>query len=203
MRRRADRARLVLALVLACPALATLAQPTAAQRERFTSQCLACHGPQGVSSLPLTPSLAGQHSFYAITQLFLFREGRRDNPVMLEQAKGMSDADLQAFADLIAQLPPPSNTTTMHAPVDGARSARGQALAQRLNCFGCHGADLAGGKQVARLARQREDYLLHTLQGFRAGTRVGYTSAMSEALAGTTPQQLEDLAHFLAHAAGP
>jgi cytochrome c553 len=26
-----------------------------------------------------TPALAGQHSFYAITQLFLFREGRRSN----------------------------------------------------------------------------------------------------------------------------
>ena len=38
---------------------------------------------------------------------------------------------------------------------------------------------------LPRLAGQREDYLLHTLQGFRAATRVGYGPAMTEALAGT------------------
>ena len=89
------------------------------------------------------------------------------------------------------------------APALGAVAADDKvnaALAQRLHCTGCHGADLAGGKQVPRLAGQREDYLLHALRGFRAATRVGYSAAMTEALAGTTPQQLEDLAHHLAHA---
>ena len=57
------------------------------------------------------------------------------------------------------------------------RLARGQALAGKLHCVGCHGADFAGGKQVPRLAGQREDYLRTALAGFRAGRRVGYTPA--------------------------
>ena len=67
--------------------------------ERFAA-CLACHGERGVSSLPLTPSLAGQPSFYAITQLFLFREGRRQNEAMTAVAKGMSDADPVSYTHL-------------------------------------------------------------------------------------------------------
>ncbi|MBX3604078.1 MAG: c-type cytochrome, partial [Piscinibacter sp.] len=98
---------------------------------------------------------------------------------------------------LIGRLPP--RPPAEESAPDAAKQARGAALAQRLHCTGCHGADLAGGAQVPRLAGQREDYLLHALRGYRAGTRVGYTPAMSEALAGTTPEQLEDLAHYLAH----
>jgi cytochrome c553 len=168
-------------------------QPTV--QERF-ALCVACHGEGGVSRTALTPSLAGQPSFYAITQLFLFREGRRSNEAMSAVAKGMSDDDLRAFSDYIGQLPPPPPTET---PADALRLARGAALAQRHHCAGCHGADYTGGKQVARLARQREDYLLQTLRQFHAAQRVGYTQAMNEALAGIPDEGLADLAHFLAH----
>lgn len=170
------------------------AQDAAPASERFAA-CLACHGERGVSSLPLTPSLAGQPSFYAITQLFLFREGRRQNEAMTAVAKGMSDADLRAFSELIAKLPAPPAA----GAGDAARTARGAAVAQRFRCASCHGADYAGGQQVARLAGQREDYLNKALTEFRAGTRVGYTSAMSEALAGIEPDELRDLAHYLAN----
>lgn len=165
--------------------------------QRLQQQCLVCHGPQGRSELALTPSLAGQPSFYAITQLFLFREGRRDNVAMTAVAKGMSDADLRGFADAIARLPPPPAPAVSGA--DPARLARGAALAQKGHCAGCHGADYAGGQQVPRVAHQREDYLRVALQGFRAGTRLGYTNAMGEALAGMTPENLDDLAHYLAY----
>ena len=170
-------------------------RPQPSMQERF-ALCVACHGAGGVSTMPLTPSLAGQPSFYAITQLFLFREGRRSNEAMSAVAKGMSDDDLRAFSDYIGRLPPPPAAGT---PADPLRMARGAALAERHHCAGCHGADYSGGQQVARLARQREDYLSQTLQQFRAAQRVGYTQAMNEALAGISPEGLQDLAHFLAH----
>ena len=172
-----------------------LAQPKPSMQQRF-ALCASCHGEGGRSSQPLTPSLAGQPSFYAITQLFLFREGRRSNEAMSAVAKGMSDDDLRAYSDYIGQLPPPPPTET---PADPLRMARGAALARQHHCAGCHGSDYAGGQQVARLARQREDYLLQTLRQFSAAQRVGYTQAMNEALAGISPEGLEDLAHFLAH----
>ena len=54
--------------------------------------------------MPGTPALAGQHGFYAITQLFLFREGRRSNEAMTAVAKTMKDDDLRGFAAVIDTL---------------------------------------------------------------------------------------------------
>lgn len=164
---------------------------------RFAA-CLACHGEGGRSVTPLTPSLAGQHSFYAITQLFLFREGRRSNPLMTAVAKGMTDADMRAFADLIARLPAPP-AASMNG-LDAKRMANGATLAGQHRCGGCHGADYSGGNQVARIANQREDYLLATLREYQAGTRLGYTTAMNETLTGLTPEGLADIAYFLSNA---
>jgi cytochrome c553 len=177
-------------------ATAQAGAPAPPGTERFAT-CAPCHGAGGVSQMVETPSLAGQHSFYAITQLFLFRAGRRANPAMSAMAKEMSDADLRAYSDLIATLPAAAPAAA--APADPARLARGAALAQRHRCNSCHGDDYAGEKQVPRLAGQREDYLAKTLAEFKTGTRVGYTSAMNETLAAVDAQDLPDLAHYLAH----
>ena len=174
----------------------SLAQAKPSIQERF-ALCATCHGEAGVSALPLIPSLAGQPSFYAITQLFLFREGRRSSEAMTAVAKNMTDDDLRAFSDFIGTLPPPPASASGTA--DPLRMARGAARAQQHRCASCHGTDFAGGKQVARLAYQREDYLSQTLQQFSAAKRIGYTQAMNEALAGIPPEALQDLAHYLAH----
>lgn len=182
--------------LLALTVCAAAAMPAAAQTyaERYAANCAACHGAQGTSTMAMTPSLGAQPSFYVTTQLFLFRDGRRDNAAMTALAKGMSDNDLRGYSDAIAKLPRPQPDPVAS---DAAAVARGAALAQRLHCNGCHGADLAGGRHVPRLAGQREDYLRHALQGFRAGTRVGYTPAMTEALAGVGPDDVDDLVRYL------
>ncbi len=178
----------------AAPAVAT----TVDYGERFRTVCAACHGVNGRSDLPGMPVLAGQHSFYAITQLFLFREGRRNNEAMIALAKPMKDADLRGFADYIGTLapvpvPPPA------APPDMARMSKGLALAQQHKCLFCHGADLAGGQQVPNIAGQKEDYLHQTLQGFKSGERPAYTRAMTEALSQVSVQELTELAYFVAN----
>ncbi|MCW5638704.1 MAG: c-type cytochrome [Rubrivivax sp.] len=187
--------RCAAAMAAALCAGTALAQEPQPYAERYARTCAPCHGGAGVSALPLTPSLAGQPAFYAITQLFLFREGRRDSAAMTAVAREMSNDDLRGYSEHIGKLPPPQ---TSPADADALRMERGAALTQRLHCTGCHGSDLAGGRQVPRLALQREDYLLHALRGFRAGSRVGYTPAMTEALAGVSPAELEDMAHYLA-----
>ncbi|WP_418121974.1 c-type cytochrome [Variovorax sp. 160MFSha2.1] len=188
--------------------VAAAASPAGAQgtkgsvyAQRYAELCASCHGANGRSDMAGTPVLAGQHSFYAITQLYLFREGRRDNPAMSAVAKTMKDEDLRGFSDFIATLPavpaPPPAT-----PPDAARMARGQALAQENRCLLCHGADLAGGQQVPRIAQQHEDYLQLTLQGFRTGKRPGYTQAMSEAVGRMSPEDLDTLAYYVARFPG-
>jgi cytochrome c553 len=169
--------------------------------QRFATLCATCHGANGRSDMAGTPVLAGQHSFYAITQLFLFREGRRDNEAMTAVAKTMTDADMRGFADFIGTLPavaPPAPAT----PPDAARMRRGQELAQQHKCFFCHGNDLSGGQQVPRIGGQREDYLQAALHGFRSGKRPGYTMAMSQAVSPIAPADLDTLAYFAAHFSG-
>jgi cytochrome c553 len=186
------------AAVAAALALAAgVAAAQGADEARF-APCAACHGAGGVSTLPDTPSLAGQPSFYAITQLFLFRAERRSNAVVTAMAKPMSDADLRTYSELIGRLPAAPSVAA--GPADPERVKRGAALAERHRCASCHGAGLAGGQQVPRLAGQREDYLARALAEFRAGSRVGYTPAMNETLAGLGAAELGDLAHYLAHA---
>lgn len=184
----------VLALAAAAPAGAQ--NPSYAQR--FDALCTSCHGPGGRSQQEGVPVLAGQPAFYAITQLFLFREGRRANTAMTLVAKGMSDADLRGFSDHIGTLPPAPPATPASAP-DPVRMANGRALAQLHKCSFCHGADLAGGQQVPRIAGQREEYLRDALHGFRSGKRPGYTQAMIGAVATVPPEDLDTLAYYAAN----
>jgi cytochrome c553 len=177
--------------------------PAVAHAQTFEARlaaCLACHGADGASRIPGTPSLGGQPAFFLITQLFLFREGRRDNEAMTAAATPLTNDDLRAFADAVAKLPPPSPPVT---PPDPARFARGRAQAGRRFCGACHGADYSGREQVPRLANQREEYLLAVMRGFKAGTRIGYGPAMSEALFGLADEDLLDIAHYLAHLPRP
>jgi len=181
---------------------ASAAAAKAEYAQRFASLCAACHGANGRSDMPGTPALAGQHGFYAITQLFLFREGRRDNPAMTAVAKTLTDNDLRGFADFIDTLPPvppPAPPT----PTDAARMARGQALAQQHKCLFCHGSDLAGGQQVPRIGGQREDYVRDALRGFKTGKRPGYTQAMTEAVSQVPLEDLDTLAYYAARFTPP
>ena len=173
------------------------AAPGAAYAQRFAQLCAACHGANGRSEMPNTPALSGQHSFYAITQLFLFREGRRANEAMSAVAKGMKDDDMRGFSDFIATLPPVPAPPPATQP-DAARMARGKALAQEHKCVFCHGADFSGGQQVPRIGGQREDYLKMTLQEFKSAKRVGYTMAMAEAVGRIPGEDLDTLAYYLA-----
>lgn len=165
--------------------------------QRYAALCAACHGANGRSDMPLTPVLAGQPSFYAITQLFLFREGRRSNEGMTAVAKTLTDDDMRGFSDYIGTLPPVPTPAPTTAP-DAARIDKARALAQQHKCVFCHGADFSGGQQVPRIGGQREDYLKMSLRGFSTGTRPGYTKAMTAALSHIPLEDLDTLAYYLA-----
>jgi len=185
----------------AAPAAPASAAGAADYAERFRTVCAACHGANGRSDLAGVPVLAGQPSLYTITQLFLFREGRRNNDAMIALAKPMKDADLRGFSDFIGTLPPVP-APAPGAPPDAARMGKGQALAQQHKCVFCHGTDLSGGQGVPRIGGQKEDYVRATLQGFKSGDRPGYTRAMTEALSQVPVEDLDLLAYYVANFTG-
>jgi len=186
----------------AAPAKGAASAPAAAGAsaygEQFRAVCGACHGPDGRSDMAGVPVLAGQPSLYVITQLFLFREGRRTNEAMVALAKPMKDADLRGYSDYIGSLPPVPAPPPA-APPDAARMGKGAALAHEHKCVFCHGADLDGGQQVPRIGGQKEDYVRSTLRGFKSGERPGYTRAMTEALSQVPVADLDLLAYYVAN----
>ncbi len=165
---------------------------------QFKAVCAACHGANGRSDMAGVPVLAGNSSLYVITQLFLFREGRRKNEAMVAMAKPMTDADLRGFSDYIGTLAAVPAPAPPSAP-DAARMLRASALAEQHKCTYCHGADLAGGQQVPRIGGQKEEYLRQTLHDFKAGQRPGYTRAMTEALSQVPIEDLDHLAFYAAN----
>jgi cytochrome c553 len=199
-RQGARAAALSLPLALAWLVLSACTPAAAASLEERMVQCLACHGANGQSLIPETPSIGGQPTFFVIAQLFLFRRGGRSNVPMSEVAKTLTDDDLRAFGDAVSKLPPPPAPTAASEP---DRLARGQALARRRACGTCHNPDYSGREQMPRLAYQREDYLLKAMREYKSGARIGYGGSMAEELVGLSDGDLQDLAHFLAHRPPP
>lgn len=67
MRPPSARVFLLAAALLAAPPLAAAPAPAQSVDERFTV-CLACHGADGQSRIPETPSLGGQPSFFVVAR---------------------------------------------------------------------------------------------------------------------------------------
>ena len=180
-------------VVLAFALIATSA--IAETIEERAAACFGCHGERGQSETDLTPSLGGQQAPYALIQLFMFREKLRVFEPMNEMAKALSDDDLRTFSDFLATLPKPAPPADAGDP---ARLQRAQALVQQHRCNSCHNTDFSGKDNVPRIAGQREDYLAKTLREYKDNSRHGYDATMAEALQPVTPEQISDLAYFLA-----
>lgn len=186
------RCGLTAALFLAGP-VAQSQQPAPTPRLQL---CMACHGPQGNSQIPSTPSLAGQPKLFIENQLVLIREGLRDIPQMKGLLDGVQDAEIVEMAGwFAAQKPVPA----AGGSVDTAMFRRGQELANRSHCGSCHLPDYSGRQQIPRLAGQHEAFLLNSMKEFRDRPGPGRDTIMAASLHGMKDADLADLAHFLAH----
>ncbi|AEG94514.1 cytochrome c4 precursor-like protein [Ramlibacter tataouinensis TTB310] len=157
---------------------------------------MACHGPQGNSQIPATPSLAGQPKLFLENQLVLIREGLRDIPQMKGLLDGMKDPEIVALAGYFAAQKPVAAST---GPVDPTKWQRGQQLAGKMLCGSCHLPDYAGREQIPRLAGQHEVFLLQSMKEFRDRPGPGRDTIMAASLYGLKDEQLADLAHYLAY----
>ena len=79
-------------------------------------------------------------------------------------------------------------------------SAKGAQAAMGRRCASCHGDSYAGTKGVARIAGQREDYLVKALHDYKSGVRSGGgMAAMADVAYPLSAEEIEALAHYLAH----
>ncbi|HEY9279202.1 MAG TPA: cytochrome c [Eoetvoesiella sp.] len=88
---------MVVALGCALAAGPAWAADAAAGRAK-AAQCAACHGPNGIATLPTAPNLAGQNATYLVKALRDYKSGARKDEMMSLMAAGLSDADIEDLA---------------------------------------------------------------------------------------------------------
>ena len=183
----------LLAAILAAGSVCAWGADAEAGR-RKAEPCAACHGPDGNATIPGTPSLAGQPTYFTHWQLIKYRDGRRKDEQMSPFAANLSDEDMGDLAAFYAKQPPRPRASA----VDAARVAAGRPLADAYHCTSCHTPTLGGQQMAARLAGQDLTYLLKLLRGFRARTAADLDGTMTMAAQPLSVEDVENLAHYIA-----
>lgn len=165
------------------------------QWPRASDACLSCHGINGSARAQTYPRLAGQPEAYLKKQLMAFVSGERTDSTMTPMALSMSTQELKGVAAHFAKMQPAPNTTFK---ADAAQVTRGEALAKAKNCASCHGQQLEGHDLYPRLAGQGYGYLHDQLTRFKSGARRDASGAMPAVVAALSPQDIDDLAQFIA-----
>jgi len=168
----------------------------AAGREK-AELCSACHGEGGISQTENIPSLAGQPDQFIQWQLVFFRAGARKNEQMQPIVEQISNDDIRNLGAYFASLPVPKAS----APDDNPDlSQKGAQAAAGRRCASCHTDTFAGTKAVARIAGQREEYLVKALHDYKSGARSGGgQAAMADVAYPLSEEEITALAHYLAH----
>jgi cytochrome c oxidase subunit 2 len=144
--------------------------------EELFELCVQCHGADGGGNpVALAPPIAGLSDWYVKEQLLKFRSGIRglhpdDVGGLRMYPMSLSlrdDADLEAVADYVANLPPAQVESTLQ----GGDAARGKVL--YAPCTACHGAKAEGLQALGgpNLAVSSDWYMLKQLQHFKSGIR--------------------------------
>lgn len=158
--------------------------------------CAGCHGENGISQMENVPSLAGQQDQFLQWQLVFFRAGSRKNEQMQPIVEQIDNEDIRNLGAYFASLTPPK------APPDDNPdlSKKGAQAAIGRRCANCHGDNFAGTNAVARIAGQREEYLLKALHDYKTGVRSGGgMAAMADVAYPLSEEEMTALAHYLAH----
>lgn len=90
-------------LIAVCLLTYSIATPATAggdpaNGEALAATCAACHGPQGQSTVPTNPKLAGQYESYLLQALMDYKSGARQNAIMSGFAASLSDQDMKDLA---------------------------------------------------------------------------------------------------------
>jgi cytochrome c553 len=196
MMRSRSRFRVFALTCLALAPVAVHAADIAAGKEK-AEICAGCHGDNGISQTENIPSLAGQPDQFIQWQLVFFRAGTRKNEQMQPIVEQIDNADIRNLGAYFASLSPPK---APEADPDPALSRKGKEAATGRRCASCHTDSFAGTKGVARIADQREEYLLKALHDYKAGVRVGGgVAAMADVAYSLSEEEITALAHYLAH----
>lgn len=147
-----------------------------AQRIAITV-CGTCHGPEGNSTNPKYPRLAGQNANYLAAQLKAFRAQTRGDPdaigYMWGMASQLDDDTIQALAAYYAGHKAEPSASGSSPTITRGRQIYEQGVAAQgvPACASCHGPNAHGLQDFPRLAGQHAQYVLKQLASFQSNMR--------------------------------
>jgi cytochrome c553 len=152
--------------------------------------CGGCHGDNGISKTPGSPSLVGLDPKYLVAAIKAYKTGQRKHELMKSLVAGASDADAANMA-LFYALQKPARAGT---PAAGDAAAGKTAAAA---CAGCHGdTGVASDPANPSLAGQDAQYLAIATQSYKDGTRKDET--MKGMVAALDDRAIKNIAAFYA-----
>lgn len=163
--------------------------------ETKAQPCAACHGPNGNSTDPQYPKLAGQTARYIYLELKDFKEGRRHDSQMEPMAKNLSSEDMLALADYYSkQTPAPTGFKA-----DAAKVNAGARKADEVLCTMCHSGGFSGQNEIPRVAGQHYAYIKKQLTDFKTRTRTNDAGNMTSVASTLSETDIENLAQYIAN----
>ena len=157
--------------------------------KQLAAECAKCHGEDGNSKTPGTPTLAGQQPHYLVAAIL---EYHRDDRKMTSMKSVMRDSDRLDLENLALYF-------AAQTPVQRTTPARGDAaVGEPLSamCGGCHGAHgVSVDAATPSLAGQDAQYLVKAIKSYRT-TRQNW--GMQRYVAGLGDKDIDNIVAFYA-----
>jgi cytochrome c553 len=155
--------------------------------KKLAHVCAQCHGEDGNSKTPGTPSLAGQQPHYLVVAIQEYHRGERETTSMASMLRSASKSDIEKLALYFA------SQTPAERPAPGfGNPAAGEPLSAV--CGGCHGArGVSTDASTPSLAGQDPQYLMKAIRSYRT-TRHHW--GMQRFVAGLSDKDMENIAAF-------
>ncbi|MHB8668335.1 MAG: c-type cytochrome [Burkholderiales bacterium] len=159
------------------------------QGKLAAAACAKCHGADGNSTIPGTPSLAGQQPHYLVDAIQEYHRGDRSIDPMRSSLRESDNLKLESLALYFSS----------QTPVKRAAPTRGDAAAgepETAMCGGCHGfRGVSVDAATPNLAGQDAQYLVKAIKSYRT-TRKNW--GMERYVSGLSDKDVDNIAAYYA-----
>lgn len=157
----------------------------------LATHCAGCHGNDGASLGPASPSIGGLDRDYFIKTMQAFKSGKRHATVMGRIAKGYTDDEIKAMAGYFAS----KKWVPQAQATDAAKVAKGRILHQK-HCQKCHEDNSRVTDEGGTiLAGQWMPYLVFQMEDFATGKTTTQIKKY-ETIRGLTAEEIDALLQF-------
>jgi sulfide dehydrogenase cytochrome subunit len=146
------------------PMAAGAATPSASM---LANTCAGCHGTNGSSVGPASPTIAGISTEYFIETMAAYKKAERPSTIMSRIAKGYTEEEIKLMADFFSKQP----FVRQPQKHDAAKAGTGKKIHKKY-CEKCHeDGGTSSEDDAGILAGQWEPYLRFSMEDFTSGNR--------------------------------